>query len=477
MRLKYIVFLIAFLGTTLAVLLQESNLSYLEKLNSHKTENGIIRTTDDASYVQPPVNFKNHGVWKDKSTGNSSYFQRPPGYGILYLVSSYISPSKPYIVVKTVQVLGFSLSILLVFNLLVLFGFNQKWAVITTGSYAVLPIFSGFLYHSITEGITPVLLLWSIYEWVQLLHLNQNKSITPGFLFFFSNSFLLLVRPQLIVFMIVFILYLMLKRRIRLAALCLLVLIPFTAWQVRVMSISGSMGMHPIYSYTNHSFYRPPHEALGNMFKVWEYKSDRFHETVGLLLLDPSDDARERALKSIPKKYRLEIDPILKEYQKVCALELAGIIDKNLNNELVEETAFVKRVNALTTKLAKENLLDAYVKTPVSSAIELFVNSHLHLSIFQVKYRGAIWMEALRWSCLLTVLIGILALFIISIFRRNVPVTLWLVCISSVLMILYLVFVQRLNEERYLTPILPLAFIASAWLIQSFVRRIQKQSA
>lgn len=474
MRLKYRVIFVAFLGTILAILWQELNLSYLEKSHPYKTEHGIIRTADDASYVQPPMNLKNRGVWKDNSIGNSSFYQRPPGYGAIYLVSSYIYPSNPYVVVKIIQIVGFFLSIVLVFSLLTQFGLNQKWVFAATAVYALLPNFSGFIYHSITEGITPTLLLWSVYEWTKLLQGNQGNPQTLSFRCFLSNVFLLLVRPQLIVFVIVFMSYLLLKRNIKLAALSLLIFVPFTLWQLRVMSISGSMGMHPIYSYTNHSFYRPPHEALGGLFKVWEYKSDRFHETAGLLHVDTSETARERALLNIPEKYRRELEPILQEYQEVSLLELSGILCQNLNEELDEERAFVKHVDILTTKLAKGNLLDAFLKTPISSAKELFMNSHLHLTIFQVKFRGAIWMEVLRWSCLLVVLFGILALFILFVFKRNVPVLLWLICLSSVITILYLVFVQRLNEERYLTPLLPLAFIASIWLIHSLTRRMHK---
>lgn len=118
--------------------------------------------------------------------------------------------------------------------------------------------------------------------------------------------------------------------------------------------------------------------------------------------------------------------------------------------------------------------MDAYIKTPIGSAKELFVNSHLHLTTFQLKYRGAIWMEALRWSCLLVTLIGICSLFGISIFWKSVPKELWLICLASVITILYLIFVQRLNEERYLTPILPLAFIATMWVANSFARRFSK---
>jgi hypothetical protein len=115
-------------------------------------------------------------MWKDNSTGYSSYYQRPPGYGMLYLASSYIYSSNPYVVVKIIQILGFFLSILLVFKLLIQFGLNRKWAIVATVLYALLPNFSGFIYHSITEGITPVLLLWSIYELTKLLQANQGSS-------------------------------------------------------------------------------------------------------------------------------------------------------------------------------------------------------------------------------------------------------------------------------------------------------------
>ena len=119
----------------------------------------------------------------------------------------------------------------------------------------------------------------------------------------------MLARPQLIVFVIVFMVYLLLKRRFKLAALSLLIFVTFTVWQVRVMSISGSMGMHPIYSYTNHSFYRPPHEALGNLFKVWEYKSDRFHEYINKLIRQFYPKQME--LNNIKQSQNLEVMDLL----------------------------------------------------------------------------------------------------------------------------------------------------------------------
>lgn len=466
MRAKYTVLVIAFLGTFFALIWQESNLSYVKETIPEKSENGVIRTTDDASYLQPPISWKETGVWKDGSRGNSSYYQRPPGYGFLFLISSYISSSNPYLIFKMIQVLGFFASVFFVARLLTLFEVNTKLMLLATAIYAFLPCFSGFLYHTITEGITPVLLLWSLFEWVLILRNEENKIRWIS-----ANAFLLLVRPQLAVFVLVFMMYLLFQKRFKVFALSLLILLPFGIWQLRNSTISGSLSIHPIYATNNQSFYRPPHEALGNLFKVWEFKSDRFHETVALLLLDPSVEARERALQNIPTKYRNEVGPVLEEFQEVCRLQVFYINRGFLGHELPEEKAFVAHTDKITVQLAKSNLIDAYVKTPMSSARELFVNSHLHLTIFQGKYRGAIWMETLRWGCLLVVLLGIASLFGVSLFWKRVPKSLWLICLSSVITILYLVFIQRLNEERYLTPILPLAFIALAWFFNSILRK------
>lgn len=468
MRTKYTVLLIAFFGSFLAVIWQESNLNYVKELVPNKVENGFIRTMDDASYLQPPIHWKKTGIWKDGSHGNSSYFQRPPGYGFLFLLSSYISPSNPYLIFKIIQVLGFFVSIFLISKLLLLFGLNDKWTLFGTAIYAFLPSFSGFIYHTLSEGITPVLLLWSFYEWVLVVRNEENKVRWIS-----ANAFLLLVRPQLAIFVLVFMLYLLFQKRFKVFAMGLLILLPFGIWQIRNSTISGTLSIHPIYATNNQSFYRPPHEALGELFKVWEFKSDRFHETVGPLLLNSSDEARGLALQSIPEKYRMAVEPVLKEFQEVCRLQVVHITKGFLASELPEEKAFVQHTNTVTTNLVKANIIDAYVKTPISSAKELFVNSHLHLTIFQIKYRGAIWMEVLRWSCLLVVLMGIVSLFWLTIISKNVPKSLWLVCLSSIITILYLVFVQRLNEERYLTPLLPIAFIASIWLLNSIVRRIK----
>lgn len=435
------------------------NLSYVKDTIPQREEFGRIITADDGSYVQPALTWRKTGTWKDYTIGQSSYVQRPPGYGMLFLIGTYLSPSNPYFFLKILQILGFFVSIFLVFRILKLFNFDDKWALVATALYALLPTFSGFLYHVITEGITPVLMLWSTLEWILILKENGNKARWIG-----SSAFMLLVRPQMGLFILVFMIPLLFQKRFKLLLWSFLAFLPFALWMVRVYSYTGEVNLHPIYSENNQSFYRPPHEAMGDLFKIWEYKSDRFHETMAIL---QQEGDLKKALQNVPPKYHKDVRGILFWYVTICTYERQGIFNGEMSSFIKNERQFVQNLEEVKSDILMNNLTDAYLKTPMRSAIELSVNSHLHLSIFQSKFRGALWMEAIRWVSLLIVLGGITALFVNACFWKNVPRELWLICLAGSVTFLYLVFVQRLNEERYLTPMLPLAFIAAVWLFRS----------
>ena len=94
--------------------------------------------------------------------------------------------------------------------------------------------------------------------------------------------------------------------------------------------------MHPIYSSTNQSFYRPPHEALGELYKIWEFKSDRFHESTAALFLDTSVQALDVALNAVPDNYKNKVRPILIELQQVSALQIQHFKNGGLYRELKE---------------------------------------------------------------------------------------------------------------------------------------------
>jgi hypothetical protein len=459
LRFNIRILIIAVIGTFLAVLWQEINLSYLRESYPGRIENGFIRTADDASYIQPPLNWKKSGIWTDGSTGKSSFVQRPPGYGMVFLLASYIAPSNPYWTLKIIHILCYFLSIVLIAKILSLSRLNERLTLVATTFFAVLPLFNGFIYHTLSESISPVLLLWSVYESFKL-HRNEG-----GYWWWIlSNGFLILVRPQLILFPLVFVAFMMFKKRWKQVVYGTLIFLPFLLWQVRTVTIMGKPSLHPIYSDTNHSQYRSSHEALGELFRIWEYRSDQFHETLEYIYGDTSSVALERAVANLPDTYREEVRPILKEYQELSVVQLSHFKEGTVNHQLPEEKNFIKNTEKVQEMIASENKLTNWVITPFYSAMELCLNSHLHLTIFQEKFRGNFIMETARWLSVIVVLSSLFALMFALVWYKSIDRALVVSFVASVLTIAYLVFIQRLNEERYLTPILPMGYIA-LWLV------------
>jgi hypothetical protein len=453
-RTKLLFILLAVVATSLAVFWQETNLNFLQ--NQYPSANGMLTSADEASYFAPPTNLLAHGEWKDNSIGLSSYIQRPPGYGIIYLFAKTISPSNPYLIVKWIQIFGFFCSILLFASILRRFVTSSKLVVLGTVIYGMIPCFSGFMYFTITEGVTPFLLLLSTYFWLR--YTREEKS---GWQFILSNAFMLLVRPQLLIFSLLFVGYQLFSNRGKRRMIPFLIFVPLLLWLVRTISIQSEASMHPIYSSTNTSIYRPPHAALTNLFRIWESDGERFHESVGLLVSDTSLATHKSALQNLPEKYRDQSSDVLREFQMLSDYQISTIFTADTIYLHPREKNFIRTCDSLTQTLAMGNLTDAYV---LKSASYLLSKSHLNLAIFQGKFRGHFLMEILRYFCVgIIALSFVLSMLIFFVKKNRVPKELKVIGVAIAITFIYLIFVQRLNEERYLTPMLPLAFMLMYW--------------
>lgn len=442
--------IIAFFGTIFAVFLQEQNLQFLG--NRYPASNGLLTSADEASYFAPAINFLENGTWKDNSIGQSAYFQRTPGYGVLYLICLVIAGKKAFWLLKILQILAFSGSIILLGKILNQLISATKIVLVGTAIYAFLPCFHGFMYFTLTESITPFLVLWSTYnafKWV-----NENQLFS--WQFFFSNALMLLFRPQLLLFVLAFVLYFYSQKQTKKSLLALTVFLPLLFWNVRTISISKSwLGMHPIYSTTNNTLFRPSHEAMTNLFRIWEADGAKFHETIRALT-----DSTDLHLISaqIPVKYQKSVLPIFEKYRVLYNFQLTHFNqNKPISGTFQGEDKFLFEIGALTKKLQSENKLDYYILTPIKSLKKLMLSSHLNLGIFQFKYRGNWWMETIRWSCL-AILISSFIATVLSLFTKNRDLIFYL-SLAIALNFFYLIFIQRMNEERYLTPFLPIAWI------------------
>jgi hypothetical protein len=139
--------------------------------------------------------------------------------------------------------------------------------------------------------------------------------------------------------------------------------------------------------------------------------------------------------------------------------------------EFPQEKKLRLQVDTLTQLLKKKLWKEYSIMTPIHSGYFMLTKSQLNLSIFQIKYRGQWWMEALRWVSIL-IIIGSIIASLLWLLDKNKS-GFWLLAISIFLYLFYLFYVQRMNEERYLMPLLPVVFLLGLKRIAS-VRKFKK---
>lgn len=443
---------IAFLGTIIAFI--------WFYLSTDFSDNrfGLIYTADEPSYFRPAQNWLENGVWKDNFIGNSAYFQRPPGYGFFFLIHSLLYGKYVYLGLLISQFACFYGSILLVAKTLSILKIENKylfWSALSL--YSFLPSFNGFAGYGLTESITPFLLISSFYTSLRFEDTKKHQ-----WLFILSNAFLILVRPQLALFTIGFLGYKIVSKHYKSFLIGLIAFLPIIFWFGRILILAPEdLSLHPIYSYTNQTDYRPAHKAFTNLARTWEWQSDQFHETVAEIKKGRINDA----LTKVPVTLQQTVEPIFKEYYQLNTMR--G--EYNTNEFFSSELQFEKHCKLVKAQLIKENRATYYFKIPVKSAIEMLSKSQMNLDVFQARWRGNFLVEVMRWGSVLLIN-GSLFLVVLLVFRRKMDLLrIYAVCIIGTLF--YYFFIQRLNEARYLVPLLPLLLLLGSYSLRNLVQK------
>ncbi|HIP31392.1 MAG TPA: hypothetical protein EYG86_01380 [Crocinitomicaceae bacterium] len=469
--------LIALFSLAFCVLLQEYNLSYLIDSQSHKQ--GLITTADEASYFASALKWSESGVWKDSSIGYSSYYQRPPGYGWIFLLSNWLSPTHPYFILKILQILAMGFSVFLFGKILLELKTEDKWIFTSTLFFGLLPSFSGFTYYTLTESIVPLLILLAIFLTFKL---RKEPTLFKIISFGILAGISLLIRPQLLILLLVLIAYILTQIQLKTMSKLFLValfILPAALWSIRNYTVNDEwVGIHPIYHSSNNGMYRPIHKEMGDLFRIWESNTVVFHANMALLFSDTTENARITVISTLPENIRTssrgkDILNVFNDYQ-LASCKLQNNFSRTelipLNGVPLEKEA-TTNIRQLTMDLKSEFWVENTFKTPSYSLFKLVASSYLNLRIFQAKYRGVWWMEALRYFSFGVLFLSFLSSFYILFVRKN-DLLLRFVAFAFLLTLFYLSFFQRLNEERYYYIFLPVIFLM---LVHSLARIFRKE--
>jgi hypothetical protein len=463
--------------------------AFYNEFNLHKIpqeyirDGGTVVTNDDASYLNPPRQFLEGNGWgEDYWGGKIGSFIRPPGYGIIYLpLLKMFGEPESVRALKILQYLLFSFSVYWFFSILLMLIRNRSVAFYLSVFYGCSPFVIGFLSYTLTEGLSPSLMLLYVYILFKGFY-NADSSVKNKLYLMaaFVFAFIFILRPVLGIFILMLPVFLILDHsgisRIKLSLKVILfvcIAVSFMAvWQVRNYRIAGRyVGLHPVYFEDGNTTYRAPFKAYWNFAGCWAEKGDKgFSYMVPMWETAINGDTSIRyvnnAIDSLPENVvgffgRSRLEAVFRDYQS-AVLYQKSYYDKKLpmpmTQSLIEKKA-EDGFNTLSTEFKWEFPFQYYVVSPLKVFVLLAFHSNLSLFIFQETYRGLWWMETLRLICYS--IHGLCFLFMLlnmCKIKRNVLNSLvfgWV----PFLYIFYLCFVQRGVEERYTLPILPLLML------------------
>ena len=493
---RYVPYLISLFSFLSAIFLNESNIRSIKREAPERLEAKYdwVKTADDASYLRPAENYYYHGVWKDNNAGRQSYFLRTPGYGMFrYLLMSMMGIDRGYSIFMYVQLLLFAISVLLLYYIALFVGLEQRYALIAEAIYGLLPLASGFLYYSITEGITPALMI------VYVFFLVYGYRSQRGWAFLIAGlmmGYIGLTRPILLLFGAALPLGVWwssgafsFRRKAALGILtCVIALSPISLWALRNAMIAGKyVGVYPIYYPESNSQYRPTHAAIWEFMKSYGTEGANFHKVMVPLWEatrrgDTADKYIDDIVTSCPDFVRQTIGEsslrnALVRYRRSITYQCATYPHQMAIPDTIPaiEQAVIKDFSEYTYQINSSHWVWCHLVVPIKLFKSISFHSNLSLYEFQYTLRGIWWMEILRVISLILHFVCCLSfLFVILTARDNLTNTILGICIG--VYFFYLCYVFRGLEERYTLPILPLMLLGLMYVCQQALGKIKKPS-
>lgn len=451
------------------------NLHYLSNDSPSSLRFGVsVITSDDASYLASVENFLAGNGWRTNAVGDEGLVQRTPGYGLVYLMfRSWLAAPSAILSLVILQICLWTLAVAQLPRLILRFGFSEKISWVMAFFIGAFPAFSGFLGYTLTEGITPALVIFLI----SFLMEDRTRPLPLGALL----GFVFLVRPALLPWLIPFVGILFFKgmKRSQLVAALVISLLPIGIWLGYTWSVTGQwQGLHPVYHTNATNLYRPIHGEIWSFEKMWGREGADFHRQM-LSYWDAAElnetERRmlvEENINAFPESVVAELgkENLSEAYFKYTQV-LVELKGKQMDRETGLEIELRETFREFKSDFVKANLFHSFIIVPAQVYGNLAFHSNLSLYLFQKPWRGLWIVEIFRvLSFVMHSLIFVLFLVVPVFNRKNRNLVLiWLACASY---LVYLCFVQRGVEERYTLPYLVPMLILVAATINQICRRL-----
>jgi len=489
--------LIALLSFISALTLNELNQYHLKADGISLRDNQTVITSDDISYLRPAINLIEQGELKDNTPGAGSCLVRSPGYSlIISTLIVFFGQKKMLLSLIWFQLLLFSFSVYLFYLIAEQLLTDKRIVAVVSIVFGVSGMASGFLFYTLTEGVTPALVISLCYLLIRAKNCNQrNLKFRYYLITALIFSFLFITRPVLGIYAFPILIYLLLDYRNSISRnwlkISLLLTIMFGAMiilQIRNYIKTGQYtGLYPIY-YPENSMtcFRPTHQAWWEFCKSWGMTGQEFHSLIVPIwnkTISDENSTKEVAnlINAIPSYAKQFLGRESIEQALVLYLESIRFQKEFYNKaiampkEIPEiEIKCINAINALTHSFREKFWFQFHIIAPIKVFKNLAFHSNLSLYIFQKTFRNNPFMEIYRWLCFLLHTAAFLLLFF-GIFTHKSFDTKVLFTLTSLIYVFYLVYVQRGIEERYTLPILGAVLLNLSFITEEVLARIKQQ--
>jgi len=445
-------------------------------------EQRALATADDPSYLRPVED-----LLVPSGRTKAMHVFRTPGYGLWYLLIRLVLPLPAALTVLVLLQCGlFASSVTLMHHTNIRHALARPLVWTTTLALAILPMFQGFLFHTLTEGVTPALCLAVWASAMEGARTGNKRWVAVGTA---SWALLVLTRPVLAWVGLPLLSTVAAQHGGRASWRHLLLVLslglaPTAAWWLRnVVVTGGPIALHPVYSENTNGLFRPTHQAFWELAKSWGIRGDAFHGVMvpafNAAMQGRIDSSSANAfIASAPQGHltgerRERIRTLFIEWEQFTRDQLAPSV-QTANGTIMglrpEEQLIMAGLDRETREYRRTHSLHYHLVVPIQVLRTMAFHSNLNLYMFQHTYRGHWWMEALRWMSggLHLLLLLVLPLLLLL---RGVDARCRVTALGALAYLTYLAYVQRGVEERYTLPVLHLALAMTPFLINQWEGR------
>ncbi|HLF46203.1 MAG TPA: glycosyltransferase family 39 protein [Chitinophagaceae bacterium] len=470
-------------------LIRKNNPENIERNAKSLVYGQTVFSVDNDYYLSPVDNFLEGKGWKRGTVeSNGEYYRRVPGYSIVYLFFTAIF-EKPtaFLVLKIFQFFLFLSTIPAIYYLSSQVSGKPVSRLLTIG-YAILPFISSWTYYTLTESISPALVVFYFFFLFKALNSVWEKQKLKYYLLasaFFS--FAVLTRPYIAVTGLAILLFTyhdFISTKVKKGFLFFssIWIIPFLligSWTLRNYILTKEFvpfekAFHP----QSIDRMKPEFRGLFSFVKCWGedgFNLTAYHEPLywAAIAGDTSSKYVINILNAWPEKIIREyafdrLFGILKEHQELI-YSFRSFIKSNKpmpDQYLPEQISMEGKYNGLIREYKRKHVFSYWVVTPLIYLKRMVLHSHTaNLYFFQDQNREKTQVNLYR-NFLLLVHISIYMCLVLNFLMMRGWTNRLVFIFIPLTFIVFFTVVHREIEQRYMLPVLPVLIAGAAGTLE-----------